>query len=157
MFLAKKQRREIIQLNVIPLIDISSMIIIFLIMGTIFGESSISLPKNLFLPKSESKDLVTNALQVVITNNEVDTKFLNLKLPITTFYTGEKQKESNIKELLKDYVKKLPAQSKDGSLLLNVVADWQVNYKTIYDVVKVFRESGFESVLFVTVGENIGK
>lgn len=42
-------------------------------------------------------------------------------------------------------------------MLLNVVADGGTAYKNIFNVVKAFRSSGFESILFVTIGENAGK
>lgn len=157
MFLSKKPRREVITLNVIPLIDISSMLIIFLIMGTIFGDSSVIIPSHLKLPKSESKDSVNNAPQVLITKDEVSIKFLNRTIETSAFDIGVTEKMVDLEKNISEYIKQIPAESRQGSVLLNVIADESVSYKMIFNVVKVFRRSGFESILFVTIGENAKK
>lgn len=152
MFLVKKHRREILVLNVIPLIDICSMIIIFLIMGTIFGESSIDIPPEVFVPKSNIKDSAENAPRVVILNKQVDAHFLNKKIDLEHFHAGDNVAENHLNEV-KKYVSEIPKEVKLSGALLNVVADKNTPYKNIFAVVKLYRQAGFDSVLFVTLGE----
>lgn len=154
MFLHKKHRREIVQLNVIPLIDISSMIIIFLIMGTIFGESAIDVPKDVFVPKSMHNDSVNNAPRIIVTQGYVQADFLK-KSRIDLKDLNDETSEASLKyqKMISDYVKKIPASEKGAGVLLNLVADQTTSYKVIFDVVSVFRKSGFDSILFVAMGK----
>lgn len=154
MFFHKKPRREIVPLNVIPMIDVFSMIIIFLIMGTIFGEASIDVPNWLEVPKSTSKENVENAPRILITQNEVITNFNTQKIPLSEFRSnrfGSLEMQSFVSQIRK-YVDSIPPEVRQGGVLLNVIADQSTPYRDIFDVMKVFRGAGFESILFVAEG-----
>lgn len=154
MFLQKKPRREIVMLNVIPLIDISSMIIIFLIMGTIFGESSIEVPNGLKVPKSEHKDTVSNAPRIILSKDSVQVAFLeDIQIELNDFRDEDSPKMKAQVKKISDYVKNIPTEQKKGGVLLNVVADETTPYRDIFDVVAVFRKAGFDSILFVAMGK----
>jgi biopolymer transport protein ExbD len=143
-----------VQLNVIPLIDICALTIIFMVMEAFFGESSIVIPKDIEVPKSASKESIENAPRVVIENSMVIASFLKEPIPLAWFdpAAGTRPELADVREKIKQFVEKVPVEARKSGVLLNVIADERAPYKTIFDVIAVFRESGFHSMLFVARG-----
>ena len=155
MFSGKIHRRPIVALNVIPLIDICALTIIFMVMEAFFGESSIVIPKNMEVPRSVSSESVENAPRVVIDGANVIASFLTEPIPLAWFDNaqgGPRPELAGVKQRIKQFVDKIPVEARKSGVLLNVIADERAPYKNIYDVISVFRESGFHSMLFVARG-----
>ena len=87
MFFEKARRKPILTLNLTALIDICAMLIIFLVMGTIFGEASVEIPPNLMVPKSTNKDTIDNAPEIVIYGQGVTVAFTKEKIPLSSRIT----------------------------------------------------------------------
>ena len=51
---------------------------------------------------------------------------------------------------MKSYLAALPKESKSTGHTLNVIADKDLEYKVLFDVIRAFRVAGFESLLFIT-------
>lgn len=153
MFFQKRQPRPILGLNVVPLIDVSALIIIFLIMGAVFGDTSITVPAGLEVPKSLSKETAEHAASVVIGKTDVQASFLPDAAALSLFNGPANDRRTEYVAKLKDFVQKLPPEMRKGGVLLNVIADKGTPYKDIFDVVGVFREAGFQSLLFVARGK----
>lgn len=156
MFLEKKSRRSQIGLNVTAMIDVCAMIIIFLVMGTYFGESSIVVPDSVVIPKSISKESVENAPRLVISDKDVSADFLPAPIPLDLFHAaaGADNAELNRnKAILKAFVAAIPAEARRSGVLLNIIAGRATPYRDIFDVVSFFRSSGFQSMLFVAQGK----
>ena len=158
----RKHRREGMELQLTAMIDIFTMIVIFLIKGTVMGASDMAVPSDMKLPKSYSHENVESAPQVVISVNEV--KILSLgsgrenlpAVPLKDFKTsGSVASIEKLKEPLKAYIGQLTSAQRSGGVLLNVIADKKTPYADIFDVVKVFRQAGFESLLFIATGEKL--
>jgi biopolymer transport protein ExbD len=152
MFFEKRERRKIPTLNVVALIDISSLLIIFLIMGTVFGQSSVVIPGNLTIPKSVSKESVESAPTVTISQSTVTASFLPEPQPLELFHDND-DKLADFQGKLKKYVNETPAQARESGMLLNVIADRTTPYRDIFDVIRVFRKAGFQSMLFISQGK----
>lgn len=155
MFFKKLHRKEIITLNVVALIDVSSILIIFLIMGAIFGESAVIPPPEIEMPRSSNKDTVMNAPQVSIMKDAVRVSISPLDIPLSAFRESDVDSKE-IKELktqIQKYLKEMPADLKKSGTLVNVVADRRSPYQDIFDVVSFFRIAGFESILFIAQGD----
>ena len=152
MFFKKPPRRELVALNLVALIDISALIIIFLIMGAVFGESAIVIPPGLKVPLSENKESPEVAPTVSIFGDQVTVNFLNTKIPLAQFANGNVPNSSH-EQAVKQYIASIPASVSQSGILLNVVADRQTSYRTVYDVVRFYRQVGFQSILFVAQGK----
>ena len=152
MFFDKSPRKPILTLNLTALIDICAMLIIFLIMGTIFGEASVEIPPNLMVPKSTNKDTIDNAPQIIIFGQGVSVPFTKEKIPLSSYRDGAIMSDEH-KQLVKKYLASIPAELKKSGVLLNVVADQSAPYKDIFDVIRFYREAGFQSVLFIARGK----
>lgn len=142
-------------LNVVALIDVSSILIIFLVMGTVFGESSVVPPADMEMPRSSNKDSVTNAPQVTIMNDSVVTTLFGDKIPLAAFRgtIEESPVLQKLQDQIKKYIETMPVDLKRSGTLINVVADRRAPYKNIFDVIKFYRQAGFESILFVAQGD----
>jgi biopolymer transport protein ExbD len=154
--LPRKERRRPLELQLTAMIDIFSMIVIFLILGTVFGASEIILPKNLSLPRSISKEGVESAPRVVIERDRVTTNITEGTLGLELFRGDSAATHPSVVAMrrgIKEYLKSHPKNDKNPSHLLNIIADGEAAYRDIFDVVKLFREEGFETLLFVAMGE----
>jgi biopolymer transport protein ExbD len=162
-FAGIKHRRNPLELQLTAMIDIFSMIVIFLIFGTVFGASEISVPSNIMIPKSHSKEGVESAPRIVIRREAVDISLIDQAIPIDSFRNPDSGEMNSLRGKVKarlDAEKKKTKEGKDvqQQKMLNIIADRTTPYQDIFDVVRVFRDSGFNTLLFVAVGEaDMGK
>lgn len=168
----RKTRRQPLELQLTAMIDIFTMIVIFLVMGTVIGVSEVSVPPNLKLPKSFSVEALDSAPQLIVdrkTDGPQPETVIRLKslsaetaelepIPLEDFrpaVSASKPRILDLKAKLKERLAKLTPEQRAGGVLLNVVADKATPYADLFDVIKVFREAGFESLLFVATGEKM--
>jgi|GEM_PF-721167 len=152
----KKHSRRPLELQLTAMIDIFSMIVIFLILGSVFGAAEVVFPPDLTLPKSISKEGVETAPRVVIQQGRVTTSLNQDIFELKTFRELSLNGDSSLKSLIKEihaHLKKGPTDSKASGAMLNIIADTETPYQDIFDVIRFFREQGFETLLFVATGE----
>lgn len=138
------------------MIDIFSMIVIFLIKGAVFGASDIAIPENVRLPASVSKENVEPAPQLLISGGQVKTNVYPRAIPLEYFHNSQASDLQVLKEQLRAFIQRQGNPEKRSQIQLHVIADRSTPYRDIFDTVKVFRESGFESVLFLATGPEGG-
>ena len=143
----RKARKQPIELQLTALIDVMSMLVIFLIKGTVFGASDMLVPNDMKLPESVSRESAESAPQVIISKSKVSVSFSKETYDLSAF--RDNGGPTGLRKQLKAYVAALPAVARTSGVLLNVVADKLTPYKDVFDTVKVFREAGFETLLFV--------
>lgn len=154
MFFRRRHNREIITLNLTALIDICSILIIFLIMGTVFGESSIFVPGLMKLPRSSNTTQVQSAPQVTIHEGKVTLSIDDSKASLEEFRPNSESENLAVqRQAIREYLAALPNDIKKSGYLLNIVADSSTPYRDVYDVLRFYRDSGFQSILFVAVGD----
>jgi biopolymer transport protein ExbD len=139
-------------LNLTSMIDICAILVIFLVMGTEIGQADLVTPEGLKYPRSFNKEVIETAPQVVVFRDEVDIRFTGRKIPLQTFRNVEDEVTKRAIDEINKYVAEIPPKLKGSGVLLNLVADRDVPYKTIYEVSKFFRQNGFQSILFVAEG-----
>ena len=152
-FLQKKEKKEPLELQLTAMIDVFSMIVIFLIFGTVFGAADMVIPPGIEIPKSISKEGIESAPRVAILKNEVTISLLNEPMPLSLFRSaaGKDTIKAKLKNVLAPYVDK-KKDSKSSVIPLNFLADQDSPYAEVFDVIVVFRELGFNSILFVANG-----
>lgn len=148
-----RKKRPLLVLQLTAMIDIFSLIVIFLIKGTVFGETDIAVPEKMKLPRSVSKESIENAPRVVIDGSSVMISALGKSFPLSLFRpaTADPAELVTLKAKLKDYVSKLPKNVWKSGVLLNVVADQHAPYMDIFDTIRVLRQCGFETILFIAM------
>ncbi len=145
-------KKGTIILNLTSMIDVSAIIIIFLVMGTVFGPSAIEAPPEIKFPKSFNKDIVDNAPQVIIKADKIDITFLHRDVELNYVLDNNEEKLKVLKAEIKNYIENMPESARAGGILLNIIADKAAPYKVIYEVSSFFRQNGFQSMLFVAEG-----
>lgn len=145
-------KSKIIVLNLTSMIDICAILIIFLVMGAVIGQEDIIVPRDFKFPKSINKEILENAPQVLVFNNEIELRFLNKKIPLNTFQGKDEKDTKLISEEIKSYIESMPQKSKTSGILLNLIADGKTPYHIVYDISKFLRQTGFQSILFVAEG-----
>lgn len=147
------ERKKPISLQLAPMIDIFTLIIVFLLKGTVLGGVSIVIPTDMQTAKSFSKESVEAAPQIFVQQDQVLVPTLNKSYSITSFKNPTANFESEFIDSVKSYMSSLKFEAKESVVHVNLIADARVNYGSIFPIIKLVRKSGFESVLFITTGE----
>lgn len=154
----KIHRREPTEPQLATMIDVFSILIIFLIAGTTMNSSILQIPAGLRMPKMTSEGATINAPQVTIFQNQVWLSINKKSYSLQTVLAQNPQ-DSALQELaatVKHY--RDIAQSKQVSKLnsatssldyLNLVADATVTYNKIYPIIQYFKSLGFKSIVMV--------
>lgn len=153
----KPHRRTPSEPQLAAMIDVFSILIIFLIAGTAMDSSVLVLPADLLLAETSSKSSTMNAPQVTLKDGIIFANFINEQIGIKEIEAdnGESQ---NIKRLglkLKEYLKKVRQGNQksptDLQLLqsINLVADKDTPYRHVFSTIKFFRIFGFQNSILV--------
>lgn len=155
----KPHRREPTQPNLTPMLDVFAIITLFLITGTVFGNSAIQILPLIKLPFSFVSQPVDTAPQISLTKTHVHAVFLSRPYPLKVFRqdVGLDPERIELKREIVKYVLRLKVENSEKqvrTLILNLVADQKVPYRDLYDVIRVFRNEGFEKIaLIAQMGE----
>ena len=154
-FLPNRKKKEPIELQLTAMIDIFSMIVVFLIMGSVFGVADLAIPEKLKLPKSISKEGVEAGPTLTVTEAEIRLS-LQPDEPISLAdlrASGSPRLEA-ARSRIKEYVDSLPPERREVGATLSVIADEGLPYERLFEAVKAMREAGFRSMLFIAMGES---
>lgn len=138
------------ELPINAMIDIFAMIVIFLVLGSVFGAADIPLPAGVTLPKSQINDSVILAPQITLTGENVEFDFLAYKIDRKTLALPASADYRRAVDDTKAYLSKVPLEVKTGQNPINIVADAETPYLDVYYAVRLVREAGFENVLFLS-------
>lgn len=151
----KSHRREPTEPQLATMIDVFSILIIFLIAGTAMDSSVLNIPSDLILPETVSSETTVNAPQVTLVNRVLILNFIDEKISINELSDPQNQKLSRIKQKLQDYLERVSSKSKKEmaniQLLksINLVADKSAIYNDIYLIMKTFKDFGFQNTILV--------
>ncbi len=156
-FLPKKGKKGPVELQLTAMIDVFSMIVIFLVLGGVFGATDIVIPGDMKIPKSQSKEGIEAGPRVAILKDQVIFSMASSPIPLQDFRGSEAdQTLARLKPEFEEY-RKRQKESKATVFPLNLLADQNTPYQDVYDVVATFRKMGFNSILFVAQGEGVKK
>lgn len=153
MFTPKK-KRHLATLQLAPMIDIFVLLIVFLVKGTIMGGITINVPGDINSARSISPEDLEAAPEVHVYKDKVVFKMIEKNLMLVNFDLAEEPKEVvSLREDIKKYYDGLPVAAKKSGNLVNFIADSQVSYDRVFQVVKFLRQSSVSSVLFIAEGD----
>lgn len=152
--LPKRKHRHVLDLQLTAMIDIFSLIVIFLIKGTVFGVSDLPVDPKLKLPSSQSKESLDTAPSVQLVGDQIRFSVSGNQPPVALaeLLSGGPGRMRLATEI-QSYRSKLSKEAVGSGVLLSFLADREASYSDVFKVVKFFRESGFDSVLFVASAE----
>ena len=147
----ERKARKVVEPQLISLIAILSMLILFIIAGTIFGSATIKIPTHYDLAVGSKKQDIAPAPQVTFLSRGFKLSFSDDKVfPYQILQTNTAAANKRRQKLQK-IVRQFLSQKKDDDSRksLNVVAEKSTTYKVIFDVLQELRSSGFVNILFV--------
>lgn len=159
----KHHRPEPTEPQLATMIDVFSILIIFLIAGTAMDSSVLNVPIDIMLPSTQSKATSLNAPQVTLNSGKLIMNFIQDEIALEELVAEvESEKVKNIKIKLNSYLEKIKKNSHkskaDTQLLqsINFVTDKKTSYADVYKTIKVFRNLGFQNTILVGM-EQVGK
>ena len=145
-FFEKSHRHEPQEPQLAAMIDVFSILIIFLIAGTVMGTSSITLPDGLKLPDSLAKETLDTAPQITLSSESATLSFDEKPYRLSDLRSGGTEKSRFVGAVRTH----LGANSKKPLKAINLVADRHLPYSTVFEATKMVREAGFESIYFIS-------
>lgn len=152
-FDGRKKKASVIALQLAPMIDIFTLVIVFLLKGTVLSETVISNPESVQLAKSDSQETTELAAEVYIKPDHVEFKMINENVPLQVFQNEVLDLNDQMLIKLKKFIDDNGKIAGNTLKQVNVVADYKTNYKTIFHVVRMLRLAGFQAMLFIAEGE----
>jgi biopolymer transport protein ExbD len=147
----KPHRHDIVEPQLAAMVDVFSILIIFLIAGTVMGTTAIILPQGLVPPKSASKESMLTAPQLTIHNSWVQLSFASKPYPLSAFKSGNDPEVTRFSNDVRGYVETY--KLKPDSDAINLVADRGLTYDQLFAVIKAARAAGVKAVLFVSLSD----
>jgi biopolymer transport protein ExbD len=147
----KKPHREPLELQLTAMIDIFSMLVIFLIFGTVIGATEFLVPKDLVLPLSTSKESTELAAQLVISPSQVIISVPeNTEMNLNQFLNDAVgPKVAALVEKIHNFLESESKKNKTTTKVLNVIAHKGLKYRDFFNVIKVFKGAGFDNILLI--------
>lgn len=149
------RRRGPLRLQLAPMIDIFTLLIVFLLKSTVVADISIIFPSELVAPKSFSKESLETFPEVFVYQDRVEMPFIGEKIPLAQLDDLNQAQLSKIKSKVDAYIRSAAGESKQNVVNINILSSRDNSYKNIYESVKFLRQIGFQSVLFIAEGESI--
>lgn len=149
----RRRKKAGFELPLTPLIDIFSILVIFLITGTYFAPASISLPKDLDLPGSQNSEMLEVATQIHVSRSKVMIPEINYTIPLSVFRRGGGARIAEFQTRLSDLISKLPGSMKQNGVTINLLADKDIRYSTIFNIVQAAKVQSVDNVLFIAAGD----
>ena len=158
----KSHRKDPTEPQLAAMIDVFSILIIFLIAGTAMDSSVMNIPIDLGLAETSSKSTTLNAPQVTLLKSEININFIDSKLTIKDIENAstDSPKIVDIQNKLKSYLANIKEKNqKSGSEMqllesVNLLADKNTPYKEVFAVVKFFRANGFQNTILIGVEQS---
>jgi len=149
-----RKRREAIDIDITSLLDILTILLVFLLKSYNASDLKLDLNKNLNMAESKARELTTLA-PVVQVNNEFKV-FLNNKEIGRLPASGNMVSLTNSLKFIKNEIetKNRSAKQKQNSSLINLVFDKDMNYALVQRVMHDSSLAGFSEFKFIVKGAN---
>jgi biopolymer transport protein ExbD len=152
----RDSRRLPIDLQLTPLVDVFSMLVIFMILGSVMGGADMTFSDTFTPPKSFSRELSETAPTLVVSKNGVEAGFAKVDAKLSDFM-GDDTRSNNTRHLFQTQLSTwrdgLPQEVKDLGAPINIAAHEHLSYRELFEVLKVVRAAGFETLMFVALAE----
>ena len=147
-------KRNVLALQLAPMIDIFFLIIIFLLKSTIVADVSVIFPSQMHPPLSQSRENLDTFPEVVLNETEVTLGFLNVTKKLEEIDTLTDEDIGILKAKVDSYIKSKDEKIRKQSININFITSRENNYKNIFTVVKFLRRIGFQSIQFIAEGNS---
>lgn len=141
---------EIQELDLIPMVAIFSMLILFLIAGTVVTNNDMAIPSHLRLAEGMKKDDISDSPKVVIADGGVQVSIFDESMDFSLFkekYRNQPQRVRFRKSLEK---MRMMMGGADKLTPFHIIADRSLSYARLYPIMNELRFDGVDSFLFIS-------
>ena len=124
-------KRNVLALQLAPMIDIFFLIIIFLLKSTIVADVSVIFPSQMHPPLSQSRENLDTFPEVVLNETEVTLGFLNVTKKLEEIDTLTDEDIGILKAKVDSYIKSKDEKIRKQSININFITSRENNYKNI--------------------------
>ncbi len=147
----RKKPKPIVQLQLTTMVDLVTILILYLLVSTVFGVSDLSFPPELRLPSSLSKEQIDSAPQVLVYNGKIQFSPTQKEISLAEFASGSGRGLELLSEIKGEFQSQKKRMGKQP-VLISLIADREEKYSVIFSVVAQIKRTGFDTVLFVASG-----
>jgi biopolymer transport protein ExbD len=150
-----RKKRRSTELPLTALVDIFSILVIYLLVGSHFAPTDIVLPKDLELPSSHSAENLDIAKQVHVSKSVVSIPSLNYSVPLAAFSQkgGSGARVAEFQSQVSRMIGTMAPELRQNGVTINFVADKDLSYVVIYNVLQALRVREVDNVLFLAQGQ----
>lgn len=149
-----RKKRKAFELPLTALIDVFTMIVIYLVVGTYFAPADIVIPNELVLPLSKSVEDVEIATQVMVSDKTVSIPSLNYSIPVEIFRSKSPSgpQIAAFQNQVTKMVEAIGPTLRQNGVTINFIAHKELPYTVIYNVLQAVRVRNVDNVLFIASG-----
>lgn len=156
-----KKKQGVFDIDITSLLDILTILLVFLLQSYNSSGVIINIPKGIELPKSASESMNNFGVNVQVSKTQIwvdDKEVVNSEIGPTTFDEGGRRIVPLYDELvrIKETIKqseKLSPQAKKFSGIANLVVDKSMKYEYLKRVMYTCAAAGFKEFKFVVLSE----
>lgn len=155
-----KRKENVFDIDITSLLDILTILLVFLLQSYNSSGVIINVPKEIELPKSASETLNNFGVNIQVSKTQIwvdDTEVVNTDLPQEQMYDEEGRRIVplfnelvKIKETIKQ-AEKLSPQAKKFSGVANLVVDKSLKYNYLKKIMYTCAAAGFKEFKFVVL------
>lgn len=149
------KRRRPLALQLAPMIDIFTLLIVFLLKSTVVSDIAIVFPSDLKAPVSSEKESLESFPEVFVYKDRLDIPFLKLSKQIGTLKDLSNGDIDAFKSKAEQYRQQSDLFSKSTVVNINLLAGSDNSYKNIFDCVSFLRKMGFQSIQFIAESDKV--
>lgn len=158
----RRRKRSVFDIDITSLLDILTILLVFLIQSYNSSGVTINVPDGIVLPSSSSESLNTQGVNIQVSANKIwvdDTEVLNTEvLPDQIYDQGGRRIVPLYNELVKvkETIKRselLSPNANKFSGIANLVIDKTLKYSYVKKIMFTCAEAGFKDFKFVVMNE----
>jgi hypothetical protein len=148
-------RRKPLALQLAPMIDIFTLIIVFLLKSTVVSDIALVFPSDLEAPLSSQIESLESYPEIFVYKDRIEVPFLELKKSLSSLKSISPSELEAYRVRAEKYRKQADGFSKSTVININLLAGRDNNYQNIFDSVKFLRQLGFQSIQFIAESESV--
>jgi biopolymer transport protein ExbD len=147
----RKKPKGVLSLQLTSMVDLVTILILYLLVSTVFGVSDLVFPADLQLPNSLSKESIDAAPQVLVHKGHVTFSVTKKTIGVGELSSGSSTALAFLTDIKREY-SNLKSKLGKKTILVSLIADKNEKYSTIFSVVAQVKRTGFDTVIFVASG-----
>lgn len=146
----KKHRHEPVEPQLATMIDVFSILIIFLVAGSSFDQLSVQLPNQFIIPSLSSTSSQSSTTQMVVLNqNELQFQGLNNQPTILLSSERDQELENNNAKFILNIIQNTIKNDESYFNQISLIANRDAKYDQLFSAIVQLRKIGYKNINLV--------